>query len=209
MASKMTTATMAAVTSLTIPSVSSAAPTRSRTGTTSRIGAMTVGPVATSSAPTGTRGPDTAAELNANWTTTPVATNEIIAPTVTSRNVAAGASRSLSIRRWNAPSKTMIATERPTMACSAFPNESGEMMPVRAGRDARPQVEVILGTRSRAARTCARTPSPMIPATSGISSPELPATVGLHLSSLTHRPRINAFTHRYRGLHWDRSVRPL
>ncbi len=67
-ASKMTTARMAAVTSLTIPSVSSAAATRSRAGTTSRIGVMTVGPVATSSAPIrNARFQETAAELNANY----------------------------------------------------------------------------------------------------------------------------------------------
>jgi len=47
-----TMARMAAVTSLTTPSVSRAAPTRSRTGTTSRMGVMTVGPVATSRLPT-------------------------------------------------------------------------------------------------------------------------------------------------------------
>src|SRR6056297_3393551 len=63
---------------------------------------------------------------------------------------------------------------------------------------------MMLGTRRRAANTCASTPSPMMPATSGISSVELPATVGLHLSGRTGPPGINALTpsRSYRLVPW-------
>jgi len=70
--SKTTTARTAAVTSLTIPSVSSAAATRSRTGTTSKIGVITVGPVAMSSDATRNDSPHDAS--SARRTTTAVAT---------------------------------------------------------------------------------------------------------------------------------------
>ena len=119
---KKTIARMAAVTSLTIPSVSSAAATRSRTGTTSRIGVTTVGPVATSNAPmVSARFHGTS---KAYLTTAAVPASAITAPTVTRRIAAWGASLIRSILRWNAPSKTMMATAMPTMVWRPLPNVS-------------------------------------------------------------------------------------
>ena len=166
MTSKTTTARMAAVTSLTMPSVSRAASTRSRTGTTSMMGVMTVGPVATSSAPM-RKANSQEVSAKANRTTTAVPTSAMTAPMVTSRVVAAGVSRNFCSRRWNAPSKTMMATARPTMEGSAPPNVDRVTSPSPSGPRAMPAPmrKMMLGTSKRSASTCATTPMPMMDAT--------------------------------------------
>jgi len=92
-----TTARIAAVTSLTIPSVSRVAATRSRTGTTFRIGVTTVGPVAINSAPINSAMSQSASRKKR--TAPAVPRNAIAAPIVVNRNTAVGASFILLILR--------------------------------------------------------------------------------------------------------------
>jgi len=132
----MTTATIAAVTSLTIPSVSNAVATWSLTRTTLSIGVITVGPVATSSAPMSSAISQSAPSKTR--TATAVPRNITSALTVTSRSDTVDAPRIRSIRRANAPSKTMIATLIPTMISSPLPNVSRVTSPNTSGPSTTP-----------------------------------------------------------------------
>jgi len=109
------------------------------------------------------------------------------APMVTSRSVAPGASRSFEAFRWNAPSKTMIATESPTTPASGStpPKDSMVTTPSTSGPTTIPAKmrNRTLGTWSRSASTCAATPSAMMVATMGMiaelmSYPPVSASVG-------------------------------
>jgi len=134
--SKITTATIAAVTSLTIPSVSSAVATWSLTRTTLSIGVMTVGPVATSSAPISSAISQSAPSKNR--TAAAVPRNITTALTVTSRSDTLDAPLIRSICRANAPSKTMIATLIPTMISRPAPNVSSVTSPNTSGPSTTP-----------------------------------------------------------------------
>jgi len=134
--SKMTTATIAAVTSLTIPSVSKAVATWSLTRTTLRIGVITVGPVATSNAPI--RSAISQLAPSKNRTAADVPRNITKALIVTNRNETVEAPRMRSIFRANAPSKTMIATLIPTMISRPSPNVSSVRRPSTSGPNRTP-----------------------------------------------------------------------